>query len=64
MSGLILIVEHQIGSIKPQPNPRQTAAREADNKFRHETSTPAKNTLADAWEFHRQQKKQLGLSID
>jgi len=28
-----------------------------------QTSTPAKNTLADAWEFHRQQKKQLGLTI-
>ena len=37
--------------------------REVESKFRGETSSPAKNTLADAWEFHRQQKKQLGLSI-
>ena len=38
--------------------------KEAESKFRSETSSPVKNTLADAWEFHRQQKKLLGLSID
>ena len=37
--------------------------REAESKFQAETSTPVKNTLAYAWEFHRQHKKQLGLSI-
>ena len=37
--------------------------REAECKSCSETSTPAKNTLADAWEYHRQQKKRLGLSI-